>query len=115
MKTRTGFVSNSSTTSFTIYGLSMDAYHDGRELANTIDERLWELKSQGKFDSLTDRFGEECYTFYLGGDWDKLSDDETPAQFKARIKADIEAFLAETGITMPDMQFHKAHEAYRDG
>ncbi len=121
MKTRTGFVSNSSTTSFTIYGISLDLYgidrDKNREIRDKIEAGLCDFNKsnpEGRFRRITTAHGEEGYVFYFGYDWDDLPDDMTPAQFKAEAKADIEALLKELNIDLP-IGLGKYSESWYDG
>ncbi len=66
MKTRQGFVSNSSTTSFTVYGISLDQSTVNSELRDTIEGALYDAQKAGKFKNLDTHYGEEGYYFYFG-------------------------------------------------
>jgi hypothetical protein len=76
MKIRTGFVSNSSTSSFCIYGSHIDG--------DNYDEEFYEK---------VENLGLECYEnersggYFVGLSPVNLQDDETGLQFKERIKA----------------------------
>lgn len=90
MKIRQGFVSNSSTTSFCIYGTRMSApYDEEREEQDEYYdscEEMWET---------CEKAGLECHSapwdsdFYVGLPWDSIRDDETGAQFKARVETKL--------------------------
>lgn len=77
MKLRTGFVSNSSSSSFCILGVSVDA--------ETID------KVEGAFDVLKNTRIRTQYSIshddgkYVGIDVTSMKDDETPAQLKKEL------------------------------
>ena len=100
MKSRSGFVSNSSTTSFLIYGAELEGDDVAKFEAFTRDEKR--------------EFGlEHHYTSWesevIGLSWDAMHDDETMAQFRARVKAKIEEVLGHE----VDCGFHE--DAYFDG
>ena len=101
MKTRRGFVSNSSTTSFCIYGAR-----------TTVDEDNWEGEGY-----LWDKLNELGITIersewdghYLGARWDSIGGDETRNQFCERVKTAI------LEIDPDADEFGTYEEAYRDG
>lgn len=95
-KIRSGFVSNSSSTSFMIYGVSMDMSElqsllNGGPSNETFDddESGYELveKLDGK-DGLTAYTSEGEYA-YIGVSWDSVGDNETGKQFKERVQGII--------------------------
>ena len=99
MKIREGFVSNSSSTSFCIYGARFP-YNKRQEL---------EAKEGNGIELFhgDPNYGENCY---LGIDFVAMGDDETKNQFKARIeKALKEAFPGE------DLDIGIWEESYYDG
>ena len=84
MKVRYGFVSNSSSTSFCIYGTSI-----GRSKADELDGNSKELEiCYGNPDY-------EDAPAYIGVSWKRIRDDETGAQFKARVEAEIKKILGD--------------------
>jgi len=84
MKIRTGFVSNSSSSSFLIYGVCL-SHSEVDDALNEEDASVWDLA-----ESLPKGF--ECNeppdyeSIYIGASWDTVRDDETGAQFKARVE-----------------------------
>ena len=100
MKTREGFVSNSSTASFLIYGTSVPCndWYD-------VDPGWKELRALG----LSENRDEEGSEIFVGASWCGVKDDETGRQFKDRIEAAIRKFL-------PDAKEFGTHEgAYYNG
>jgi len=79
MKTRLGFVSNSSSASFCIYGVN---FGDGMLL---MKEDCKFMKEHG----LHDEIG-QYDSIYIGREWSSIGDDETGKQFKDSIAASIE-------------------------
>jgi hypothetical protein len=82
MKTRHGFVANSSSSSFCIYGA----------IVSRDDDDIYEKAED---------HGLECRCpsddYYIGLSWSDVKDDETGAQFKERVRELIEkAFPGET-------------------
>ena len=102
MKIRTGFVSNSSSTSFCIYGVYLDEDEIKNSLVNTenmteedivilakiklnddnIDEDIY-----GILETLTNKNNLTFYTseeneYYIGRDFTSIKDDETGKEFK---------------------------------
>ena len=92
MKIRNGFVSNSSTSSFLIYGMIFKGSHDLLEkLGIEVDENAYD-QSYEVLGGLEEELGLEHHSpdysdyIYLGESWSKVKDDETGAEFKARIE-----------------------------
>jgi len=81
MKIRSGFVSNSSSSSFLIYGTYIDA--DVMD-CNKVEEKL-------KGSDFEIEYGEDSsYGVYIGESWDNIGDDETGFQFKKRITEELQ-------------------------
>lgn len=77
MKVRSGFVSNSSSSSFLIYGAKF--------------EKAPERVKQEDVGSLGIEHGDPDWddTKYVGLSWSAIKDDETGAQFKSRIENEL--------------------------
>lgn len=103
MKVRKGFVSNSSTSSFCIYGVCID----NKELVKrTGTDDLWGMTE------LFTSSGPDYYdeVTYIGASWDGIKDDETGADFRARVQAAIKELLGDDWES-----FSTYEEAWRDG
>lgn len=117
MKIRTGFVSNSSTTSFTIYGISLSEKSEVKDAWNKLfpdkpfdDEEFCDMcEDIAKKLELTMHYGEEGYTMYIGKDWEDIPDDVTPRQFKKEIEDKLKEAFGES------TKYGLHSEAYRDG
>jgi hypothetical protein len=88
MKTRKGFVSNSSTTSFCLYGIYLeeDQQKEWMETYNKIK----------KWDELESYSAPYTDSIYLGKSLAKLKDDETGKQFKDHVKELIRNYFPDT-------------------
>ena len=81
MKIRQGFVSNSSSSSFLIYGVTVPSNED---LYDKCDKLKLVCKSPPYEDG-------RC--MYIGRSWCEVKDDETGAQFKKRVKEELTKFF----------------------
>ena len=118
MKIRNGFVSNSSTSSFLIYGtiLDRDSIKEKRGLSDEEFEdkycgRIYDLVEEEMKDIDGFEWHEPEYydTFYIGVSWDSVKDDETGFQFKARVRRVLEEKFGD------NLEFGTYAEAWRDG
>jgi hypothetical protein len=96
MKTRNGFVSNSSTSSFVIYGIKVEGCYALEEMGVKInpDEQWEELEhvcSKFDLDFIPD---DEDGGFYIGVDPSEgMHDDETRRQFRDRVTESLRRML----------------------
>jgi hypothetical protein len=101
VKTRTGFVSNSSTSSFLIYGIMLS------------DKDLYEWELPKGLKQYT-RYDDSCA--YLGASPVSGADDETFRQFKTRVEASVRACCADNNSPLPeDAAFRWQEDAWYDG
>jgi hypothetical protein len=90
MKIRLGFVSNSSSSSFCIYGCSF-----GREEI----QKLLNADEEYGFDSydFEKKYNIECYDFeneyYIGKSFTKIQDNQTGKQFKEEIETKLKTIF----------------------
>ena len=96
MKIRNGFVSNSSTSSFLIFGASFDE-SEFTEIAKKLgieDAGNYEIgESVAEKLGLEYHSGQEGYNNYIGKTWDSIKDDETGKQFKDSITEKIQSVI----------------------
>jgi len=110
MKVRTGFVSNSSSSSFLIWGISKSSSELRSLLTIEEDDEVYE-----KLEDCLSKTGLDYYhpeyddTYYIGVSWSSVKDDETGAQFKARVQQLIAQLLG------ADLPCSTHEEAWRDG
>lgn len=100
MKIRNGFVSNSSTSSFLIYGtvLSDDDLEKRGIDIYAVDE-LVDIEAHSPYDD----------DWFIGVSWSKVKDDQTGAQFKAEVRNRLIEILGD-GLTFDTHKY-----AWRDG
>ncbi len=96
MKIRLGFVSNSSTTSFLIYGIELTS----EELEKLTEDLPELLEKEYSYDE----------DGYLGRSWDTVKDDETGKQFKESVEKEVKKLFPNKKL-----EFRTVKEAYSDG
>ena len=112
MKTRQGFVSNSSSSSFLIYGAELSSYKDEiKKKLGIEDKNRYELCDIiQKETGLEVETGSEGDDLYVGKSWDNIKDDETGLQFKQEIENIIKEKLG-----LKDVNFGSHSEAWYSG
>ena len=115
MKIRNGFVSNSSSSSFCIYGVYLEEGDIGQKLLDTLELEKYEGRLEvseaiaDKFNLTTSCGPYGCDGIYIGLSWDSIKDDQTGLQFKNEVKAKIKEL---TGV---EMACSTHTEAWYDG
>jgi len=119
MKIRTGFVSNSSTSSFLMYGLNMDEDVFLEKVRKQIPNRpmtdpydYFDSEEGSKF--LKDNNLEweapcDYYAVYIGKSWHSIKDDQTGAEFKAEIEEALKSVFGD------DLEIGTQEAAWGDG
>ena len=118
MKIRQGFVSNSSTSSFCIYGASYNK--PKKEFVDEVGEETSFYEVLEDFiEKNSKRLGLESHNpdgdgFYIGVGATDIKDDETGAQFKARVVSALHELENALGLKTP--KNYRYHEyAWSDG
>lgn len=104
MKIRAGFVSNSSSSSFCIFGTEVDI--DAIAEANGISDYDFEKKIEEAGLSIHYYYD----TRYIGREFSTIKDDETGAQFKQSVRDALAAFK---GFENAELAAHE--ESYYNG
>lgn len=99
MKKRFGFVSNSSSTSFLLYGVSINEeklqalYSAVSGHPSSADEAFYSLKKECNIE------GYEHYgTYYLGVSASCVKDSETGKEFRDRVKIQMEKYFPNEAV-----------------
>lgn len=102
MKTRSAFVSNSSSSSFLIYG----TYVNGKQIKE-FEERTG--KDISELENDFDFYQMECSDgAYIGYSWSSVGDDRTGKQFKESVEKSLKEYF-------PDAKFGTHQEAWYNG
>jgi len=87
MKVRNGFVSNSSTSSFLIYGVCLEESELLDLLGLDEDADVWDVLEELEEELEMDYYSPYDWgEHFIGLSWDTVGDAETGAQFKAKIE-----------------------------
>ena len=111
MKIRECLVSNSSTTSFCIYGTILNEDTVEKLKKKFDDDCMYEIADTMITDQKLD-LSIHCPPddqYYLGRSWSKVKDDQTGKEFKEDVKNQIKQLLDE------DIKLETYEEAWRDG
>jgi hypothetical protein len=113
MKIRSGFVSNSSSSSFCIYGAELSNHAEELAKKFGITEEDLDLYELGEIlaekTGLESETGPDSDSLFVGRSWSSIKDDETGAQFKKSIEQTIKEA---TGV---DIVCDTYSEAWYDG
>jgi hypothetical protein len=123
LKTRLGFISNSSSSSFCIYGFPFEedmiseeeikkwAGKEYNEDYRDNDFDLYEfMEEKLKNTSLTLEGSSEYVGLYIGRSWDSIEDDETGKMFKNSVEKEAKEIFGKEA-----KGFGTQAEAWRDG
>src|ERR1035437_1771005 len=106
MKSRSSFVSNSSTSSFLIYGIIVS---DLNFLTSDLDIDIDTMIEDLKLDLVT--HSPDGDDTYVERSWDNVKDDQTGKQFKESVEADVTKLFKL--VNTPKCKTHEY--AWRDG
>lgn len=119
MKIRQGFVSNSSTSSFCIWGVHFD--RGDLKFPNVEDknydeedesyDRMYEIAEEIKGLTFHNSEYDGCY---VGRSFSAIKDDETGLQFKQKTEKLVKEFFAKLGTQPEKLQFGHYEEAYAE-
>ena len=92
MKVRQGFVSNSSSSSFLIYGV----FIEDSQLPEEFDKYGFTEGKPDFKDWMVSDGPDGCDGMYIGKSWDSIKDDQTGKQFKEEIQQVIDKYFKGT-------------------
>ena len=109
MKIRNGFVSNSSSSSFLIYGAELSKYRDKLLEKLQVDEN-YDLcdKLENEFELFASS-GADGDSLYVGRTWSSVADNETGLEFKGDVQRKLNDLIGE------EIECHTCSEAWYNG
>ena len=113
MKTRLGFVANSSSSSFLIYGVGGSLEDIFEKIGYTItpDEDRWTVLDKLASDlDLAFYYNSDGEFGAIGKSWSKVSDDQTGRQFKEEVETKIKSVAKKD-----DIQFGTYEDSWYNG
>ncbi|MFA5135516.1 MAG: hypothetical protein WC505_07060 [Patescibacteria group bacterium] len=122
MKIRTGFVSNSSSSSFLIWGITVDTSEFQKEIP-VRDEDGEDCEEESPYDVAERleseygdivRFAYENDILYLGRCPSTCGLDETMRKFQQRVETEVKAMAEKEGVALGDVEFGWLEEAWHD-
>ena len=113
MRYRYGFVSNSSSSSFCIYGVNLKDYDDKYDFDAIMKkfecEDDYELDTKFENEGLYVSHGPDGEGFYVGRQWRSIGDDETGADLKGEVQLKL------NDIVGKEVKCSTIQEEWRDG
>ena len=98
MKTRQGFVSNSSSSSFCIYGVGIDSYEFEKIMKkikpDLESENIYEL-AENLETNLEVHTPTDFNTVYIGRSWSSIGDEETGKQLRDGVEKELRELFGE--------------------